>query len=46
MLKGKIIIIKHEALTTIVIEGKESAREMRVKNMETFHRHVHWLLVI
>jgi hypothetical protein len=46
MSKGKIIIIKHEALTTIVIEEKEFVREMRVKNMETFHRHVHWFLVI
>ncbi len=41
-----MIIIKHEALTTIIIEKKEFAREIRVKNMETFHRHAHWFLVI
>ncbi len=40
------MIIKHEALTTIVIEEKESMREIRVKNMETFHRHVHQFLVL
>jgi hypothetical protein len=46
MSKGKIIIIKHKALTTIVKEEKEFAREIWVKNMETFHTHVHRFLVI
>jgi hypothetical protein len=46
MSKGKIMIIKHEALTTIVVEEKEFVKEIRVKNMETFHRHEHQFLVI